>query len=1114
MKNTITYNSELMVNYLAASIMDPADRFEALQDANGNALLFSISTDKILYVTCQSPQSQSGWTTSNISTAVMNGSYNGGTCVNFSAAQNITDGTIGLAMVVSAQNTNTIFLCLGNSNSDLSWLDSPVWVPYIYDYTTPLANPLEIANVFISETSNGQFICADLNINGLISRYYINPNPSAETHWTFCPLNIDLDATNYFGAIGRKAKGNGVDGIYSGGQINGVAQLMYCPLFNAFGQNPPTVNPLQLPGKLIPNALCTFHNGGNDGSTDLLVTAVDESGNGSLYYFASTNQEPNATGTLLYQDPLLINVSKLFASVTNGILTVWGLNGADQVFYLTCTYTPGSPQGWSIPVPILSNVDMMSPFINLQNGGNTIFAIGEGMIYVISKSPQTNLWTTSRITMPAPLPSSPAIKFSSYTTRIQVADENNQAVPFAQILLSANTRSSFYINGLYYILDSTPVPVDTDAQGAVTLIETVTNLTGTKITVSESGSNSITINPMDTPMNKVAQLNTVDALQNAVITKNDGTVIPLVPAGQSNTDLQTAATANANLFQVYSNFSNPDKNSLFLNNHKAVQSVFDNSILVDIGDLFNWLASGIEAVVDFVENVATGFWHMVVRIGDAIYEGILTCVEHVVAAVEWVFNAIKTLIEDLISFLEFLFLWKDILTTHKVMKNVMTQFVSYSINNLSSFSGTLEADVNTIISDIDQWAGITAFSQTPNGLTSANPPSASLSGAPSNLGIHHFQNNASASNTSYTPPSIGDEIFQDLINLLNEQEQDFTDAIQAIQTQIIDQIGSLSGTEILQKFLAIIADTLLQSAAKIIECLVTIIVQLSSGVMDMLDAPLDIPVLSSLYSDISGGDQLSFLDLFSLIGAIPATIVYKAATGSVPFPQDSTLTEGLINATSFDEVKNLLTNTGVENYNLGKSTEDTGQELEVSQNPLDIWAFITGIYTVPATIGMIIASVSEIKTNTMALLNATCNVYYVSTDIVGALSNSSRWDIILNDIFAGISIVKGFTFDVKFYQEAPSQILEAILNLFWNIPVISNIAYSTGDKYYKELTSDTIGNFCFNFGGMVTPFTKSKYVQIAQFGLMGIYSASMVVSGSMKLALGQPETTSVSGNVI
>ena len=138
-----------------------------------------------------------------------------------------------------------------------------------------------------------------------------------------------------------------------------------------------------------------------------------------------------------------------------------------------------------------------------------------------------------------------------------------------------------------------------------------------------------------------------------------------------------------------------------------------DGILTDVGDLFSWLESGIESVVSIIEDAANDVWRFVVSIAGKVYYGILDAVEKVVAAAVWIYNAIKIIIQDIILFLEFLFLWQDILVTHRVMKNVFTQLVQFTIDGLNDVKGDLSLLFKQAQADIDKWANIPNFDQTP-----------------------------------------------------------------------------------------------------------------------------------------------------------------------------------------------------------------------------------------------------------------------------------------------------------------------------------------------------------------------------------------------------------------
>ena len=75
--------------------------------------------------------------------------------------------------------------------------------------------------------------------------------------------------------------------------------------------------------------------------------------------------------------------------------------------------------------------------------------------------------------------------------------------------------------------------------------------------------------------------------------------------------------------------------------------------------------------------------------------------------------------------------------------------------------------------------------------------------------------------------------------------------------------------------------------------------------MPLVDAPLNIPVLSYMYKKLTNGDQLSFLDLFCLVAAIPTTIKFKELNeGKSPWTNDDPVTQRMLSATTIQEWNN------------------------------------------------------------------------------------------------------------------------------------------------------------------------------------------------------------------
>lgn len=1143
----ISVTSELMKNYKQAALMSPEKKFEALQTSIGNSMLFSIGTDNVFYVTQESPTTQAGWVKTDLSSALVQSAFpqGGAICKTFEAAQSAIDGTIGIAMAISDSTGDSLFLCLSNSNADTSWTSSPNWVGYPYDNPDKPLNKVVIVNIEISETiNNTQYIVADVlrdpsSPEPLISRYYIDTKKTNGYTWQAHDISIDLEADQYVSCLGRQYLTGSphqptIDGLYTCGQVDGKAQFIFQPLYNVFNPKLPAPSArLNLPGQLIPECLSSCRK--SDLSTDLYVTSGD-----GLYYFASSNQNDGSTGVLILQNALLTGISKMFTVQVDNIVMLWGLNGNDQIFYLTCPVGQETDaSSWSIPLPILSNVDMFSPYINVADYGNTFFAVAGNTLQKLVKSVETSLWSSQSIALPT-LDMNDTQQYNSYTTTIQLTDENDQAVVNTPISIKANTRTGVYINHLYYVIDPTGITVDTDQFGNVTVIEWVDGLTGTQLNISGSSDGKISaLNPMDGSMQKIAALNTVSSLRNAIITNDDGSTVPLVSSSVSDQDLQVAAQSNTSLGNAYNHLSANGSYSFSKRGGYGLKlavatpqataaSDFLDALWVDAGDLFRWLESGVEAFVQIIEDAANKVWNFVVTIAGKVYACVLDVVEKVVEAAVWVFNVIKTAIEDLIKFLQFLFGWQDILTTHKVMKNVITQFSQQSIDNLSDYKANLAAMFQSLQSDINQWADIPNFDQTPASVTSSNQPLGGQNSSPANLGIHHFQGNAGNVSSTINPGTVTEIIFQDLITLMQNEGATLSGACEAIKIDIIDQINSLSMTQIIQKFMAILVDTLIQTAENVMEAALDVFIQLVQGMMDLLTAKLDIPVLSWLYKEISGED-LSFLDLICLIGAIPATIIYKISAGVAPFPQDDAFSESMINAGSFEEIQSLFYTTSAvyENTMMAGHIKSDMAIMKMdtpvlNQTRLKVFGFVTGIFAFFGSAVLIVVTgiqrvLDELPFDnpipkTLATISAIANVAYISPNIATIINAvTDNWYQQLNNALTGISVVKGFINIPISVASKPifgqvSAFIESFINVVWNVPVIMNIVdnYSYWNSTYKSLIPESIGNFCFNFGGIMefpialTKDVKAKAIESAvQFGLMLLYGIFMPIAGGI-----------------
>lgn len=1161
----VAVSAELMENYIQSDFLLAQEKFLALQTDAGASLLFSIGTGGVFNLTMEGPGKTHGWQQIDLSSTQILSDFAGKARVKTFGAVQVpaqpggSPAQIHLAMVVDDGTNNHLFLSLGNSDADLSWADKPLWTAAPFNAVDstgkpiPAPSPLLIANLYIGEATDQLFIAADTIRNpeqepNLLARYYIDNTSPSKIQWQAQDLAIDVEAAGCNACLGRAANAFRVDGLYTQGKIGSSAQLIYTPLFNAFDNSmPPLPSRLGLPGGLAGEAIAAVRNA--DNSSDLYVAAE-----GSLYWFASDNQEDGATGTLVATSPLLKTVGTLFASAADGYVVVWGLNSDNEVFYLACALgSQGQVNAWSRPLPILTNVDAIAPFLDRNYSAKTFFAQSETGLIKLVKSPTTGLWNRRNITLPPSVTTKAAEPIHSYTTHIKVTDENGQAAVNQPVTISASNVTSVYINHLYYLVGPSAIDLTTDALGSITIVETATSLTGTRFQVTVGAQPPLAVNTMDTAWNRNAAYTTSDSLQNAKIIDRNGNQRTFIPAGTAQNTVDGVAQSNKNLAKAYASLV-PAPQPFMLRSPLAVATPptqpvalaaagFGDAILADIGDLFNWLASGVDSVIQLVEDAAAGIWHFVVTIGGAVYHATLDCIEAIMAAATWVYNAVKVAVDDVINFLEFVFGWQDILTTHKVLKNVVLRLSEDAIAGIDNTKAQIAAAFKALEGEINNWADIPSFDQTSAGLLTSSPSPSGLHSAPANLGVHHFQGHYASATSALPVANVIESLFDDLLKLLEAEGDTLAAAVKAIKTDIIDPFSTLTVTQIVKRIVVILTDTLLQSGENVLLTLINVFQQLLDGVIDTLTAVLDIPVLSWLYKDLTGED-LSFLDLVCLVAAIPVTIVYKIIANKTPFPEADAFTQGLIGAQRFSEIQSQFVMSAQEPGPIGRAPTTTEpavlaeakEPAVLDASKLQIFSLVTGIASSIGSMVLILLNnvqrardapkgpldqapvgpndaAIRSKQMMMAVICAG-NILYVSPNFANfetLLDPESKWYVSLNNALTGVSILKGLAAIAAASSQNPNvdkgfALAESCINYVWNVPVIANLIVNRDVAHttYKSLIPESIGNFAFNYGGMLefgiamSPTRPAQLVlSAAQAALMLGYGICMIIAGAI-----------------
>jgi hypothetical protein len=518
----------------------------------------------------------------------------------------------------------------------------------------------------------------------------------------------------------------------------------------------------------------------------------------------------------------------------------------------------------------------------------------------------------------------------------------------------------------------------------------------------------------------------------------------------------------------------------------------DDILDVAASDMFHWFQNAWDDIESFAIQQADNLYHFTLKIGGQVYSAVLDCVSKVVDAIEFVLSKIELFIEELVMWLGFLFRWADIKRTHRVLKTMTRSYARKAVDSLV----TLEDDINTafvgIEDKINAWAGITDPGEN-IGINTLTEPIIPGSNTPqASWSLYHLKNGAShgttSDETSKPVDKLLDQALRDLTDLV-EQEGDYLETmIKQIQEQVVQQLPSLTPMDIFKRLFGVLADLTLKTARNVLVKLVDVIKVFSDLLLQFLDAPAEIPVISWVYKLVTGSD-LSMLDLICFITAIPTTVIYKAMSGYAPFPDDEH-TQALIDAHDFEAFRSILSTPRVSPMKhasdlnkVQRNDKPSDQEGSSSIDPSVVFNILGGVG------GLLVIVFSDAKRIENArprpdpfpvsqrkrfIRRAFISSYFLYLLPNVPTSGFLRWYSIFNDVISALDFLKCILdnqFDLSnlHYDERRAATVESFINIVWLVPAGGALLAAAEEKRFKDSDGTSFGaNASFDIGGMLS----------------------------------------------
>ncbi|KAL4994916.1 hypothetical protein BDV10DRAFT_188550 [Aspergillus recurvatus] len=1130
---SIITDSELMKNQKYASVMDPARQFDVLQNPDGTSLFFSIGPDDVLYATRETTASQTGWVKYDIS-SVLAGKFGQqrGVVTQFAVTQSPKSTTsVDLAVVTRLNGSDSLYLCLDVPNTPETWKNSPSWEYAQFDAqgrAPPLGN---IADVYLMNIPGVGALCfADVirdpaDDNKVIDRYYIDMKSSPK--WTFHPLPDDISAGSVFSCLGKRPQ-DPVGGIYTFGFIGSKQDLIYTPAATKDRPFPESIH-LQIPpyttsiASMLDSSGNTFLFYVSDAYPAIFVFTPDQQYNGACAELAAISQFIIDTG-------ILYSTQSLTATSVGARTVLWGLNYLSELYSLWCPSGSETNQdAWSNPVPICYDVFQFAHYLNANQGAanSILFAqTSDSQLTQLTQDPNTSIWAERKVLLPGDDVNS-VVEFNSYTSHTQVVDVNGIGVPNYPVYLTSSSRVSVNVNDVYMILPpGETVQTSSNQSGFVTIIEETQTLSGAviNVTVNVNGQDIVeTIDPHANACQRLSTIDSVDGLYAATVTDFNGVTKPLVP--RSSVPLDQIAFA-ADEFKTLLDM----KSRLPVNGTAKAQPLSMpgghmrggsasagrfNWIKLLWGDLVRWFKKAWNTVRRAYSQIIDGVWHFVVDVGEYIYSAAIETVAAVVGAAEYVFNQVAVAYDDIVKYLGFVFNWNDIKRTHLVIKNILRLSAQQVVNAIPEIEGDIKKEFATIQEKVDQWSSLPDSGQT-IGQQEATQSSIPAKNSPqANWALHHATSNLQNAQSEHDPKvQITKELenaLTELFNLISMEEGDIVSMVKSL-VEVVKDFASLSAKQLFERVAAIITDFVLNTAENCMLTLLDLTKLFADTLIAVLEAPLNIPILSPIYKTISG-DQLSFLDLACLLAAIPTTVIYKAITDTAPFPA-SDLTDQLIEAPSYSVLRNILdtsqpTPEQQEAYQKYMAIVGKGKLVAVGKDEVfDICTVVSNFAAYIFTPFVFVCSAAKAQmegTPGKALRGISMVSYlgYVMPDLIGGLQTSRAWYTGLNWSITALSILKvagDNSVTNEIYQDIIGPLSECALNVAWVVPAVGDFLLNNRTLSSKLAFS---ANILFDAGGILAPGTSKNLfspevvavVLIAQGALSAGYMTCCLATG-------------------
>lgn len=574
----------------------------------------------------------------------------------------------------------------------------------------------------------------------------------------------------------------------------------------------------------------------------------------------------------------------------------------------------------------------------MSDGPELFYINGKQEIVHKKQDLVTTGWSTDILDSPSPS-GQPSIPVTAYNTQIRTLTANNTPADNRPLTITTSRKSIVIANGLAYHIDEyNPALLQSNVLGTLSLKVVVDSLAAPEIRVFcadfmkvgttknfaadikslQRLSGQDTSFPVDSAalvkagvlpshIDPTVATNFADALKNA------GGIMANMRAnttlGHKRTFTEMGVSEGGWAFR----FNAPsDMQVVCLTPEEAKPYLADTPFILGqpaifedtwLGDLLSYAQQFVHKVSEIVISVVDEVIHIAITIAGKVYKFVTQFIYDIANTLRTIFDRIEAFYETLVDvftkvvqWLRQLFDWDDILNTKKVLGYLLTQ----TFDNMKTAVQTMEPEVANFFekgkkevagffNQMEQQLGqesISGWGQRHSIDVDKNPHQAvqDENSMQMNYVLDHMMNattNNPALLSSALVPTAGTSIdFTPFMNSISQAESD--PHLQAAQSKMDDFFSQISSpTQLLDAVAVTFLDVVKQAIVggidaieKVTIAFLNLIIDVINSFEQILEASISIPVISDIYKELTGS-ELTLLDAFTLMAAMPVTILYK-----------------------------------------------------------------------------------------------------------------------------------------------------------------------------------------------------------------------------------------------